>query len=68
MFIEGGGAVVVAQDANADQGMRVEVGYNVCFCGGTWEGRPIDDGCAGGLDLLAVWHVNLDGGRGGVRC
>ena len=35
---------------------------------GTGEGRPIDVGCAYGLDLLAVWHVNLDGGRGGVRC
>ena len=26
--------------------------------------------CAYGLDMLAIWHVNLDGGRGGVggRC
>ena len=40
------------------------------FCGGTGKGRPIDVGCAYGLDMLAIWHVNLDGGRGGVggRC
>ena len=38
------------------------------FRGGTGEGRPIDVGCAYGMDFLAVWHVNLDGGCGGVRC
>ena len=34
----------------------------------TGEGRPIDVGRAYGVDLLAVGHVNLDWGRGGVRC
>ena len=36
------------------------------FCGGTWEGRPVDGCGANGLDVLAIGHVHLDWGRSGV--
>ena len=36
------------------------------FCGGTWEGRPVDGCGANGLDVLAIGHVHLDWGQSGV--
>jgi hypothetical protein len=58
---EGGDAAFVAQVADTEQRVWLQVGKNVCIGCRCWQVWEVDGGCAGGDDRRAIRECNCDG-------
>lgn len=62
--VESGGAAVVAEEANGEEGTRGKSWEYVCEACGGREKRKVEGGCVGGVNGAAVWKENGDAGIG----